>query len=112
MRQLILQCILLCICSSCTSDNIQPSSKTDLEKFQGTWIFVSDVIDGRETDIKDLANIQVIVTGVTYNITEDGVIITRATSKIDPSQQPKTFDVEFTEGSAIVITSHGIYRFQ
>ena len=58
MRQLILQCILLCICSSCTSDNIQPSSKTDLEKFQGTWIFVSDVIDGRETDIKDLANIK------------------------------------------------------
>ena len=74
MRQLILQCILLCICSSCTSDNIQPSRKTDLEKFQGTWIFVSDVIDGRETDIKDLANIQVIVTGETYIITEDGVI--------------------------------------
>ncbi len=71
--------------SNSTSDNLQPSSKTDLEKFQGTWIFVSDMIDGRETDIKDLANIQVIVTGETYIITEDGEIITRATFKIDPS---------------------------
>jgi uncharacterized protein (TIGR03067 family) len=57
-----------------------------------------------------VADMKVTISGQQYTTTKGGTVIEQATLTTDPSKQPKTIDLAFTQGEAKGQTLSGIYE--
>ncbi len=85
--------------------------KKEIDKFQGTWKFVSIVAEGKEVPEDGFKDARLIIKGDKFTST-DGKETHKGTFKVDVSKQPKTIDVVFTEGPEKGNTSKGIYELE
>jgi uncharacterized protein (TIGR03067 family) len=74
------------------------AAKKELKTFQGTWVLVSAVRDGKKPS--DEKGIKLIITGTKYSLTQESsaVIGHRGTFLLDPAMKPKATDVTVTDG--------------
>ena len=68
------------------------AAKKELKTFQGTWVLVSAVTDGKTPS--DEKGIKLIITGIKYSLTQESsaVIGHRGTFSLDPAKKPKATD--------------------
>src|SRR5437763_2873278 len=85
--------------------------KKELEKFQGTWKFVSYEVEGTKLSEDALKEFRLIIKGDKFTMNE-GKNSFGGTFKIDPSKKPKTIDVQFTEGPQKGQNLMGIYQLE
>ncbi|HEV3142561.1 MAG TPA: TIGR03067 domain-containing protein [Gemmataceae bacterium] len=86
-------------------------AKKDLEKLQGEWIMAELEIDGKPVpDDK--------IQGTTLTIDGDKYIVTvkdkkhEVTITLDPSKDPKTIDMAFSDGTDAPKIGKGIYKLE
>jgi uncharacterized protein (TIGR03067 family) len=78
----------------------QGSTQQDQKGLQGTWNVVSMGGSGKTQPPERIADMKVTIVGQQYTLTKGGKALERATLTDDPSKQPKTLDVTFTQGEA------------
>lgn len=88
----------------------EDAAKKELEKFQGTWTYLSLEEDGKQMPQEDIKNMTVTFTGDKVMLRQGSQLIRAGTQKIDPTKKPKTVDVTYTEGEAKGMTRLGIYE--
>jgi len=87
--------------------------KSDLEKFQGKWIVVSLLEEGKAVDAKELAMLEITIEKDTYTATEKGEVVAKYRFKIDPSKKPAAIDFTPLLGKEKEkVTELGIYVFE
>jgi uncharacterized protein (TIGR03067 family) len=86
-------------------------TKKELEKFRGTWRFVSVEIEGMKLPEQQLKGSQLVLDGDKFTFT-DSQATYRGTFKLAVDQKPKTIDVTFHEGPEKGKTSKGIYELE
>jgi uncharacterized protein (TIGR03067 family) len=85
--------------------------KKDLKAFEGTWEYVSQTADGKETDKEALKGIRLTVTADgKWVLKKDDTVILEGMGKLDPSKKPKAADwTVTTEGDLKGKVALGIY---
>ena len=86
-------------------------AKEDLKALAGTWEYVSQTDDGKETDKEALKGITLTVTAEgKWVLKKDDTVILEGTGKLDPAKKPKAADWAITtEGDLKGKTALGIY---
>ena len=87
------------------------ATKKELEKFQGTWKFVSLEVDGNKLPEEGFKDARLVITGDKFTVSE-GRVLHKGVFKVDVSKKPKTIDVTFTEGPEKGNTVRGIYELE
>jgi uncharacterized protein (TIGR03067 family) len=87
------------------------ASKKELEKFQGTWVFVSMEQDGREAPKTEEPH-TVTFEGDKFTVKLGNKVVQAGTHKLDPTKKPKTVDATVTEGEGKGTTMLGIYELE
>jgi uncharacterized protein (TIGR03067 family) len=85
----------------------------DLQVFKGTWKLSYKEEDGRkfsDEEIKDV--IGTVDASGKVSVRRGDKVIGGGTIKLDPTKQPKTIDVTFTEGDRKGTTGLGIYEIE
>jgi uncharacterized protein (TIGR03067 family) len=79
----------------------------------GTWQAVSYSLDGNKASDEDMKNIQLVfeANGKTRAL-RDGQVFIASTTTIDPSSNPMTIDMTYTEGDPKGRTALGIYKIE
>ncbi len=87
-------------------------AKKDLKPLVGTWEYVSQVEDGKETDKDMLKGITVTITAEgKWELKKDDTVILEGTAKLDSSKKPKSADWTITtEGGLKDRAALGIYE--
>jgi uncharacterized protein (TIGR03067 family) len=88
----------------------QGSTQQDQKELQGTWKVVSMGGSGKPRPPEFIADMKVTIVGQRWTLTKGGKILEQATVTADPSKQPKTLDVTFTQGESKGQTSVCIYE--
>src|SRR5262245_26719171 len=71
--------------------------KKDLKALEGTWQYVSQQEDGKETDKENLKAVTVTITAEgKWEAKHEGKVFLEGTVKIDPSKKPKAADWTIT----------------
>jgi uncharacterized protein (TIGR03067 family) len=107
---------LLCILALTASGG--PAARADdradaekeLKKFQGTWAFESIEAGGKALPAAGLQGVTVTFDGEKYAVKKGNEVVEAATLKLDPSNSPKAFDVNVTEGPNKGAVMVGIYE--
>ncbi|HEV8070097.1 MAG TPA: TIGR03067 domain-containing protein [Planctomycetaceae bacterium] len=79
----------------------------------GTWQSVSYALDGKKASDDDMKKIQLVfdADGNTKAL-NDGKVFLASSTKIDPTANPATIDIVFTEGQGKGETALGIYKIE
>jgi uncharacterized protein (TIGR03067 family) len=86
--------------------------KKERKKFEGTWQVVALEADGFKVGEANAKKITVLnAADGKWAIEEEGKVVARGTSVIDPTKKPKTVDLTVTEGEDKGKTVLGIYEF-
>jgi uncharacterized protein (TIGR03067 family) len=92
----------------CLSTDDTP--KSELDKYQGTWVLVSEEFEGKKVPAEDLTgelkNLSYMVRGERLLFTSRGEGRS-ATIKLDPNNSPKTYDLLRDDGRPL----KGIYAW-
>ena len=70
--------------------------ESELDKYQGTWVLVSEEFEGKKVRAEELADE---LKNLSYTVRGDKVLFTSrgedrsATIKLDPNKSPKTYDL-------------------
>jgi uncharacterized protein (TIGR03067 family) len=109
-----LLCTLLLTASAGTSARADAKAEVDkeLNKFQGTWTFVSVVTGGKEEPAAQFKGITVTFTGDKYAVKKGDKVLEACTLKLDPSRSPKTLDATVAEGPNKGTVIRGIYEIR
>jgi uncharacterized protein (TIGR03067 family) len=108
MRKLFASAIgVFCILLSLGAQELDVVAKKELEKFQGTWRFVSIEVDGKSEELKDQI---IIFEGEKYTVKIGDRVTEAGTFKIDTSKKPYKVDATVTEGDNKGTTALGIYE--
>jgi uncharacterized protein (TIGR03067 family) len=98
--------VTVAVLSLATDDTLE----SELDKYQGTWILVSEEFEGKQIPAKELpANLK----NLSYTVWGDRVLFTSngeqrsATIKLDPNKGPKTYDLLRDDGRSL----KGIYAW-
>jgi uncharacterized protein (TIGR03067 family) len=82
-------------------------------EFSGTWQAESYALDGKKASADDLKKIKLMIDAHgKAEVLRDGHAFIASTTKLDPTQNPMTIDVTFTEGDLKGKTSLGIYKIE
>src|SRR5262249_53937717 len=81
----------------------------DLEKLQGTWNVTSLESNGQQMPEITFNGATIVITGDLFRSTGMGAIY-EGTLELDPTQNPKAFDMLFTAGHAEGVRHPGIYK--
>ncbi len=110
---LALGALLFSFTASLRADDARDEAiKKDRKLYEGTWQVVSLVVEGNKAGEEDAKKITVInQADGKWAIEVDGKVVGRGTSKIDPTQKPRTVDLTAIEGESKGMTSLGIYEF-
>ena len=87
-----------------------PAAQAELEKFQGSWEFVSLEVDGNEKPDSDFKKYTVVFQGDQWIVSVGTNIAARTTIGLNPTASPKTIDAFPPPGKGLPI--HGIYKFE
>jgi uncharacterized protein (TIGR03067 family) len=105
---------LLCACVVLLSADAQEKgdvARKDLERFQGTWNFVSMEQDGKQMPKTDQPH-TVTFQGDKFTVKIGDMIVQAGTNKLDADKKPKTVDATVTEGESKGNTMLGIYEIE
>jgi uncharacterized protein (TIGR03067 family) len=84
----------------------------ELKRFEGTWTIQSLKVDGNDLPPSATADTRLVIeAGGAYTHTEGGVT-THGTFKLDPSADPRTIDITFTDGPQKGGKIEGIYKLK
>ena len=73
--------------------------KKDRKKLEGTWQVVTEVVDGNDRPEDEVKNLKVFFDADgNWRAENDGKVIFKGTSVIDPSKKPKEIDETITTG--------------
>jgi uncharacterized protein (TIGR03067 family) len=90
--------------------NMKPQSKkAELGPLEGNWNVVALEVDGQPMPAGMLGTARIVVEGDRFQSLGMGAVY-EGTMKLDPSANPKTFDLTFTAGPEKGNTSLGIYE--
>jgi uncharacterized protein (TIGR03067 family) len=78
----------------------QGGAQQDRDELQGTWKFVSMGGSGKTRPSEFIADMKVTIVGQQWTLTKGGTVLEQATLTADPSKQPKTIDMKFTQGES------------
>ena len=81
----------------------------ELKRFEATWKFVSIEVRGRSVPADLFQDDRLILKGKQFTSTVQGNT-THGTFKIDPTREPKTIDITFTDGPGKDNSQKGIYE--
>lgn len=87
-----------------------PAGREELEKFQGTWEFVSLEVDGDQKPDADFKKYTVVFKGDQWIVSEGTNIAAQSTIVLDPTATPKNIDAFPPPGKGQPI--HGIYLLE
>jgi uncharacterized protein (TIGR03067 family) len=93
------------------ADPVSDEVKKEIERFEGTWKFVSLETEGRKLDEKVLEHPRLIIKGDRFT-SKEGETTHHGVFKVDPTKKPKTIDVTFTDGPEKGKTMLGIYELE
>jgi uncharacterized protein (TIGR03067 family) len=85
-------------------------ARQDQKGLAGTWKVVTIGGNGKAMPPEGIGDMKVTISGQQYTASKSGRIIEQATMTTDPSRQPKTIDLTFTQGEAKGQTLLGIYE--
>jgi uncharacterized protein (TIGR03067 family) len=105
MRRLLAMAVCVLLLSF-----VQARPTTDLDRLQGTWLPKDGTFDGAPAPVEVLRNRQWVIRGDQLEEINRGRRERRATIKLDSSQKPAAFDLEYTEGDARGLIGSGIYE--
>jgi uncharacterized protein (TIGR03067 family) len=88
----------------------QGGGQQDRTGLQGTWKVVSIGGNGQTMPAERTGDMKVDISGRQYTTLKGGQVIEQAAMTTDPSEQPKTIDLAFTQGEAKGQTLLGIYE--
>jgi uncharacterized protein (TIGR03067 family) len=97
--------------SSAADDVKKDALDKEYAKFQGTWRIESLEIEGMKLPKEIITEARLIIKGKEFTMKEK-VATYRGTFTIDPSKNPKSIDMKFTEGPEKGNTSYGIYEIK
>lgn len=106
--------VLLCAWAArlpAAAEQKDDAAKKELEKFQGTWKFVSMEEDGKQAPKSDAPN-TITFTGDKFAVKMGDKVVQAGTQKLDPGKKPKTVDAAITEGEGKGTTMLGIYELE
>ena len=103
MRTIVLVCCLLLF------GKAEDAAKKDLDKLQGTWVMAELEIDGKPVPEDKIKGTTLTIKGDKY-ITKVKDKEHEVTIKLDPTQNPKTMDMYFPDGTEAPKLSKGIYE--
>jgi uncharacterized protein (TIGR03067 family) len=86
------------------------AGKKELQKFQGTWAFVSREVDGQQVSAEQVKNLTITFRGDSFTVKDGDKVIQAGTHKLDPTKTPKEVDSTVTEGEDKGMTRLGIYE--
>jgi uncharacterized protein (TIGR03067 family) len=79
----------------------------------GTWQAVSYALDGNKASEEDMKKIQLVIDAKgNTEARSDGKVFIASATKLDPTQNPMTIDIAFTEGDPKGKTALGIYKIE
>src|SRR5437773_12193409 len=95
-------------------DAQEEAIKKERKAMQGRWTVASYELDGnRPLSDEQLQSVRAIFDAQgKITIEADGNTVLAATTRIDPTKQPKTIDITFTEGDMQGQTALGIYELK
>jgi uncharacterized protein (TIGR03067 family) len=82
-------------------------SKSELDKYQGTWVLISEEFEGKRVSAERLPDLTYTVRGDKIFFTSNGKDRS-AIVKLDPSKTPKTYDLLRDDGR---LSLKGIYTW-
>ena len=83
------------------------------QELAGTWQAVSYALDGNKASDEDLKKIQLVIDAQGKTIARnEGKVFIASTTKIDPTPEPMTIDLTYTEGGPKGTNSLGIYQIE
>ena len=85
--------------------------QTELKKFEATWRFVSIEVEGEPVPEDRFAEDRLVLKGRQFTSYVQGNT-THGVFKIDPTADPKTIDLTFTDGPGKDKTQKGIYELE
>ena len=114
MRPLYLSWLLVAALVSAIAaadDSKDDAIKKDRKRIEGTWRIIALEVDGQKAAEEDARRLTV-VNGAdgTWSLQSEGKEISKGTSTIDPTKQPKTIDFTATDGDGKGDQCLGIYE--
>jgi uncharacterized protein (TIGR03067 family) len=85
------------------------ATKNDVKKFQGTWVMVSGMEEGKKLSEKEMKGSSLTVDGDQHTVKVAGKTH-KGTHKLDATKKPKTIDITDTEGPFKGTTIRAIYE--
>ena len=103
---------LVAVAAAAVASAEDDQAKEDLKPLVGTWEYVSQVEDGKETDKEMLKGVTVTITAEgKWEVKHEGKTFLEGTAKLDPSKKPKAADWTITtEGGLKDKAALGIYQ--
>jgi uncharacterized protein (TIGR03067 family) len=103
----------LMVLGACFSAGADVDKDTDkeIQKFEGTWIFISIVAEGKDAAEEVVKNAKLTIQGRRFSLVYDRELHTGIIT-VDPSKKPKTIDVIYSSGDAKGKKSLGIYEIR
>ena len=107
----VLASFLLLNAATIAGDSKEDAIKKERKRFEGTWQVESAEVDGHKLSDDDAKAFTVInaVDGK-WSIEQNGKVVAKGTSEIDPTQKPKTVDLTQTDGNGAGQKLLGIYE--
>ena len=85
--------------------------KKDRKKLEGTWQVVTEVVDGNDRPEDEVKNLKVFFDADgNWRAENDGKVIFKGTSVIDPSKKPKAIDYTLTSDEGKGTVAKAIYE--
>jgi uncharacterized protein (TIGR03067 family) len=115
-RRILTTCLVAFTCIMVSSlvmadDSKQKAIKKDRTTIKGTWQIVGLVINGNEGKAEDVKKLTVVNgSDGTWAVYSEGKMVSKGTSTIDPTKNPKTLDFVVTEGGGEGNEYLGIYQ--
>jgi uncharacterized protein (TIGR03067 family) len=83
----------------------------DLAKFEGSWVLISAVADGKALSEKEVKRLRVTIRSDRFQLEQDGRLIAEGILTINPDKKPKEMDEIHTVGRSKGKTLLAIYEF-
>src|SRR5262245_38047422 len=115
-RQAVLAILIFGMPSIILAAALQATDKAaavqaELKKFEGTWSFVEMEIEGKPAPLDAFKDARLILKGSNFTLREPESTL-NGTFTINPTANPKTIDVTFSDGPETGRTTLGIYSLE